>query len=255
MRCEINTVIIESKETWPDEVIAFLDNNIKAFWGWECSCCPYDKNYDDLIYEFRSILKKYNLIGYHCTKLTRREITEVFNKGMTLQNLDSLKNRIDLLKKQNFINKDIAEKLTSTNQADHKYRANMLWFCFFQPYLAGQSGIERFFRSWGGEALYNSHEGTPDTGEKLLKIGIPCIIKAIVPMSVLQDSYLPDGPIIRAYLKDKGHELSNSIEHEGFSRQSIPPENILEIAEYPSASFSALTKCDEWEPLLVLPEL
>ena len=225
--------------------------------GWECSCCSYDNQYkyDQLIYDFRSILKKYSLIGYHCTKLTRNEVDEILKNGLTLQNLESLKKRISKLKENKIISEDIANKLTSTNQANQKNRTNMLWFCFFLPYLGGQFGIERFFRSWGGEALYNSHEGLPNTGEKLLEIGIPCVIKAIVPMSALHDSFLPNGAIIRTYLKDKGHGISNSLEHEGYSRQPIPSENILEIAEYPSRSFSALTKCDEWESLLPMPVL
>ena len=122
-----------------------MNDNFKGFLGWECSCCSHGNNYDDLIYEFRNILKKHSLIGYHCTKLTRHEIIGVSNQGLTLQNLVSLKKRIKSLEEKKAISRDIADKLISTNQADQKYRANMLWFCFFQAYLAGQLGIERLF--------------------------------------------------------------------------------------------------------------
>jgi hypothetical protein len=56
----------------------------------------------------------------------------------------------------------ILERQKSENQSDEKYRKNMIWFCFFLPKIAGEHGIMRFFRSWGGEALYNSHEKDDD---------------------------------------------------------------------------------------------
>lgn len=234
----------------------FLNENFEGFLGWECSCCSYNHhyNYDGLIYQLRDLLKRFSLVGYHCTKLTKQEISDISNQGLTLQDSASLSNRIENINRFGVIDKEIADKLTANNQANKSNRANKLWFIFYEPHLAGL-GIEPFFRSWGGEALYSSHKGSPDTGKKLLEIGIPCIIKAIIPMSSLTDSYLPDASIIRAYLKSKGHSLSNGIEHEGFSIQNIPAEKILEISEYPNSDFIELTKCNEWEPPLPLPSL
>ncbi|MEP1446174.1 MAG: hypothetical protein ABJK37_08700 [Paraglaciecola sp.] len=140
--------------------------------------------------------------------------------------------------------------LVSKNQADDRNRANMLWFCFYSPHLAGRYGIERFFRSWGGEALFNSHEDNPITGEALLAIGNPCLIKANVPIASLKDSYYPESSMIRVFLSQRGHRLDNGIEHEGFSLHDIKPENIVEIVEYPSNRFIELTKCDTWEQAL-----
>jgi hypothetical protein len=192
------------------------------------------------------ILRKYSLIGYHCTKLTANEIKCIRKNGMLLQNADSLKNRISSLRESALISADIEQELINRNQAGDDNRANMLWFCFFEPFLAGRHGIERFFRSWGGEALYNSHEGHPVTGNALLNIGIPCVIKAKVPIASLKGSYYPDSSMIRVFLSKRGHQLENEIEHEGFSTKDIDAQDIIEIIEHPSDQFNALTKSNSW---------
>ncbi len=195
----------------------------------------------------RDLLRRYSLIGYHCTKLTREEIESVRNDGLLLQNAISLNRRIDRLQSAGAINAKVATCLKQNNQADDPYRAKMLWFCFFEPYIAGQGGIERLFRSWGGEALYNSHERDPVTGSTLLSIGTPCVVKACVPIDFLKDSHFPDTSMIRAFLSHRGHQLENPIEHEGFSTKNIPSSNILGVFEYPGTQFIRLTQCDEWE--------
>lgn len=195
----------------------------------------------------RDVLRKHSLIGYHCTKLTVDEIKEIRTYGMLLQNSASLKKRISCLKDSGLINADVAQDLMNRNQADDSNRANMLWFCFFEPFLAGRSGIERFFRYWGGEALYKSHEGHPVTRNALLNIGIPCVIKAKVSIASLTNSYYPDSAMIRAFLSKRGHQLENEIEHEGFSTSGIGPQDIIEILKQPSDKFNALTKYDKWD--------
>lgn len=239
---------IQSLKTWPSEVLDFLNQNQEVFVGWQCSCCStsYSSVYDQVIYQFRDILRKYSLIGYHCTKLCSHEIDEIHRNGMSLQNLKTLSKRIDKLHELDLISFEVAEKLKNRNQADEEHRAKMLWFCFFKPFIAEKHGIYRFFDSWGGEALYNSHEYDGITGPVLRRIGTPCIIKAKVPMRKLSESFLPDTNMFRVFLEEHGHTLENPTEHEGFSIENIPSENILQIIEYPSEKFVELTKCNEW---------
>lgn len=206
--------------------MAFLESKHETFLGWECGCqrTSPTTEYDSAIYQMRNILKEYSLVGYHCTKLTKNEIEAIHLKGMLLQNSDSLRKRIFSLVESGSLSEKIAQNLITKNQANDSNRANMLWFCFYKPYLAGRYGIERFFRSWGGEALYNSHENTPVTGAVLLTIGKPCIIKVNVPMATLKGSYYPVSSMVRVFLSQRGHRLDNSIEHEGYSLSDIKPE-------------------------------
>jgi hypothetical protein len=178
--------------------------------------------------------------------LTREEIEGLRVSGLILQNSASLNSRIDTLLQDNIVSHEIAELLKSRNQSNDSNRVNKLWFCFFEPYLAGECGIGRFFRSWGGEALYSLHEDNPITGEVLRSIGIPCIVKANIPIASMNESKYPTGAMARVLLQQDGHRIRIPIEHEGYSVQNILPSHIVEIFEYPSQIFHELTKCNEW---------
>lgn len=248
------SIVISQQSTWPEQVVDYLDRNHLKFIGWETSGGDrvLAHEYDQAILEFRSLLKEFSLIGYHCTKLTCDEIEDIRNNGMKLQCGDSLKQRILRLESAQEIDRAVAQKLLSCNQADDSNRAFMLWFCFFEPHLAGFYGIHRFFKSWGGEALYNSHENQKTTGDALKEIGIPCIIKAKVAISSLKASYYPCSVLIRAYLQGRGYVIRNSIKHEGYSTEDISSDQIEAIYQYPSDKFIQLTKCNEWRGELTL---
>ena len=221
----------------------------KSFIGWECegdyhSPAPV---YDKLIMSFLEILKKYSLHGYHCTRLTEEEIVDVKENGLKLRNTSTLYERVNKLLTAHLIRKNVAQSLLNNNQSGDNNRANMLWFCFFPPYLGGQHGIERFFRHWGGEALYNSHEENPVTGKRLQKIGIPCVVEALVPLGSMPNATLPDGQFIRSYLKEKGYSLENGLEYESYITDSLNPANIIEVHQFPSKTFIELTECDYWD--------
>lgn len=137
----------------------------------------------------------------------------------------------------------------SENQADEDNRIGMLWFCFFPPHLAGQSGIERFFRSWGGEALYNSHEDDPDTGSALKAIGTPCIIEADVPVEEESIGFL-EIKVARIFLKNRGLNTRECVDHEGYTTNPIPAEDIKRVVRFPETDFYKLTGAESWDPPL-----
>ncbi len=140
----------------------------------------------------------------------------------------------------------------NNNQANDANRAGTIWFCFFPPRIAGQWGIERFFKSWGGEALYNSHEDNPITGPILTKIGVPCIIEALVPIESLpRHSWLETKLILRFFIS-RGFETREDLDHEDRSENPIPAENIIRIIRFPDADFISLTGCSKWKPPLQL---
>ena len=236
-------------ETWPKEISQFLDERFHSFIGWECEgdYLSSPPEYDKLVSEFGKILKQYSLRGFHCTRLTEEEIFFIRKHGLTLQNLNTLCKRIDKLVVSNQMSKQIADCLMDNNQSGAINRANKLWFCFFPPHVAGQHGIERFFRHWGGEALYNSHENNPVTGEWLQKIGTPCVIEALVPLKSMPDIRLPYGQFIRSYLKDKGYFIEKGIEFEGYIIEPLNPINIIDIHQFPCNSFIDLTGCAHWD--------
>ncbi|QEN06804.1 hypothetical protein EXM22_01905 [Oceanispirochaeta crateris] len=241
-------MVIDKINTWPTDLINFFDKNYKKFIGWECKgeYCLSPMKYDLLVHDLINILKKYCLTGYHCTKLLQQEIDNIYKKGLTLQCRSSMQKRIDLIEIDPS-KLSILERLKLENQCDEINRKGMIWFCFFYPKMADDHGIMRFFRSWGGEALYNSHERDKETGQFLREIGIPCIIEANVPMKIIPDIRLPYGQVTRVYLEYKGYELENLYEYEGYIIHNLPSKNIIDIHNYPSKRFIELTGCMDWD--------
>ena len=247
-----NIVIsIEDETSWPTELVSFFDANNDIFYSRETSKGYDYRMHDIAILNLEEILNNYLLHGYHCTRLTEREINRILKTGMSLPSLVTLNNRIQELVEDGIITEDIANRLKSTNQADEESRANMIWFCFYLPHIASEWGIRRFFRSWGGEALYNSHERIPETGPSLNRIGIPCVVEALVPIRSLKIGFL-SYKIARQYLKNRGLKTKEPMDHDGAARTNIPPSNIIGITRFPEQKFIDLTRCDRWKvPLIV----
>lgn len=249
-------MILYDETTWPIDVLNCIEKHQDIFRGWEqrrigqlstMEISGY--KYDDAVNDLRSVLSKHTLRGFHCTRLTEVEIGEIINHGMTPQNATSLSERINKLLISNIIDTRISRRLKSENQADEDNRAGMIWFCFFPPHKAGQDGIERFFRSWGGEALYNSHEEDDETGHILREIGIPCVIEADVPIAGSPHSFLEE-KMTRTFLIKRGLNTPECIDYEGYSSVHIPVQNIRQIFRFPEAGFMNLTNADKWSPAL-----
>jgi len=251
------TVIeLGDETTWPSDVRTFLDERHSTFLNWERQVAGISSQrvspsaYDHFIGDLRVVLSNYAIHGYHCTRLTVREIGDIVANGLQMPNRNVLRQRIGVLEKIGTIESHIANRLREENLADDQNRAGMIWFCFFPPHKAGQRGIERLFRSWGGEALYVCHERDPETGPILNTIGVPCIVEADIPVANLPVHGGLDAKIAMRYLFNRGYEVSGHIDHEDRAKHPIAPENIRRIIEFPSEQFVSLSRCDSWSPPL-----
>lgn len=244
----IEPIVIDDEATWPTDVSQFIGARWPEFVGWECDCCQSgsSSSYDMLVAQFRTILRPYSLQGFHCTRLSEYEVNLVRTSGLKLLNRDFLCERIDRLVADSTISAEVAEKLKFKNLAGDSKREGRLWFCFYEPHLAGEVGINSFFRFWGGEALYKSHENDP-FGNVLTQIGTPCVIKARVPISFLASAKYPDSAMVRKALVERGHILRIPLGHDGYVIKKLLPEMVLEIAKYPSKNFIKLTGCNAWQ--------
>jgi hypothetical protein len=115
-----------------------------------------------------------------------------------------LTRRIKALVEAGELEREIAQRLIEDNQANDLNRAGIC-FCFFPPRLSGERGIERFFRHWGGEALYNSHERNPVTSPAIRYIGTPSLIEVDVPVPLLKSGTGLAFNIVRCFLVWRGY--------------------------------------------------
>lgn len=238
---------LEHPATWPAPVLEFLVRNRELFCQWEqyASLVPA-KAYDRAIGELQELLQPFVLKGWHCTRLTDQEIDRVLADGIVLPDLNLLQARIDALVARGLIENDIGDRLKTRNQASDKNRAGMVWFCFFPPAIAGEGGIGRFFRHWGGEALYNSHEGDPLTSPVLRGIGTPCLIEAHVPISTLAVHGGPVFKVVREFIHSLGSLAVERFDYEGRIVRPLPPAQVRRVIRFPEADFMTLTGCAGW---------
>lgn len=244
-------MILDDEATWPDEVKTFLKSKGQPLLDYELSMTGKDIDfnpylYDSLHRELTELLAAYQLENaFHCTKLTDDEINYIQQDGMQLPNQDILNTRIDKLEQIGVISPIVSAKLKANNEADDKYRRNILHFVFQSPHFEGEGGIGRFFNSWGGEALYNTHEGDPETGAVLANIGTPCIIQARIPISKMGRAFF-NTKIARIYFKNRGLRTEEPTRHEDHIKQPIPPDDIIAIFQFPEKRFLELSGCQAW---------
>lgn len=240
------TLNVTDVSDWPQELQEFLDDNYEFFLSWETNPPPGShRRFDSAIVALHCILRHYSIVGWHCSRLTANEIDKIRQHGMEPPGLDMLCQRIDDLENASVCSPNIATRLRRENMADVSNRAGKIWFCFFPPHVAGESGIQRFFRRWGGEALYNFHESDPETGNILTQIGRPCLIEAEVQIDSLRECSLAF-VVYRTYLVSRGYQTENGLDYEDYSSRVIPATNILRIIVFPEADFLRLTGCGKW---------
>jgi hypothetical protein len=159
--------------------------------------------------------------------------------GMQLPDADVLASRIGKCVEDGSLTQAVAEQLKARHQANDANRKGRLWFCTYPPSRAGEGGIGRFFRHWGGEALYNAHESDPQTSPQLRTIGVPCVVEALLPLAALELGYGPMHLVSR-YLASIGHQ---GVELSDTDVQLLAPlesSRVVAIHQYPGAGFERL---------------
>src|SRR5262245_23202400 len=87
---------LEHPEYWPEPIRKFLHENRRAIVGFGHGGAT-GHEFDRAIKTLDEILQQYSLTGWHCTRLTQREIHHIQAKGMQPPNLTILQARIDQL--------------------------------------------------------------------------------------------------------------------------------------------------------------
>lgn len=243
----METLDPNSSLAWPAPLLECLSRHYEVLLGWECRTRSISAPlYDAAINEVYTAIRPYALIGWHCTRLTEAEIEEILRAGMHLPNEARLRARIEARVSAGELTQEIANMLKRRHQAADAGRSGMVWFCFYTPRSAGEAGIGRFFRHWGGEALYNSHEDDPVTSPALNGVGVPCIIEAAVPIALLSRYGELSTKIVRRFLIDRGLVTVEPVDHEDNIEGPLPAQHIRQIVRHPTPKFAELTGCADW---------
>lgn len=233
--------------TWSEPLQAFLAEHYELFLDWATGPSRFDaKAYDRAIYQLAELLRPHALVGWHCTRLTDAEIAAIREGGMQLPHEGMLTARVDAVLRSGFISPETAETLKGHNQATEPNRKGRIWWCFYPPRQSGQSGIGALLGTWGGEALYNSHDHDAVMGPILRSIGTPCLVEAAVPITLLDRGISPTFTVVAHHLRHRGHAIRDRLEFEDNIKAPLGATNVRRVIRYPDPDFLELTDCETW---------
>ncbi|MDY1550143.1 hypothetical protein [Luteibacter sahnii] len=208
-------------------------------------------DYEWAVDRISEALTHLSIRGWHCTNLSTDEIKAIREQGMAPLSSDMAVMRVNQQRTRGALSSAVAEEVAAKHQAGQPNRNGRTWFCFFPPRKAGQGGIERLLRYWGGEAVYWAHLEHCAVSEELRHIGTPAIIEVELPIASIERTFT-DLPIaiIRRHLFNKGAPIRESLRSEGYTRELIPASRVRAIHVFPSEAFRRLSGCDSWtDPL------
>lgn len=236
---------LDRPAAWPADLRRALTTHHEALRSREIG--PLSDRFDAAIYAVVEALQSYSLVGWHCTRLADHEVADIVANGMSLLDVGLVSRRVDAAVKAGLLAPDHGARLKAENQAAEQYRAGMLWFCFFNPAIAGEGGIGDLVGLWGGEAVYNSHD-REEIGPIIAAIGRPAVVEAEVPIEWLGDGGLGLALNVgRRFVVAEGTPSRESPEIEGHIRHALPAELIRGVHLHPSVEFRRLTGCVGWD--------
>jgi hypothetical protein len=206
---------------------------------------PYRHRKEEIYDAVGQSLAGLAIVGWHCTRLCDDEIEVVLRDGMYPLSPETLAARLGRRVWAGDISSAAAKRFTSEHQAHNRHR-QMLWFIFSRGSLQCESGVNRLFTSWGGEALYVGHERDDYTGPILRSIGEPCIIEAELPIRKIEAHWDPAEWIARAFLHRRGISDGHSPERDGYIRETIGPERIRRVIQFSDPDFEVFTRASGW---------
>jgi hypothetical protein len=261
-----SAIHVDDENTWPDVVRQLFEDASAVLRGYEReraridALCredvmarispPWNKYRDkrnNVIAAADDLLSGECLVGYHCTRLHADEISAMLASGLQPLSMELLLDRIRRRVAVGDISEAMARRLTSENQAGDKNRNGSVALIFTRKPLKDELGVGRLFRSWGGEALYNSHEDDGETGPVLRSIGEACIVEAVISVSKIKTFCSVGERFYNRYLADRDVKTGHDPEMEGFTNGEVAVRRVIRRA---NTEFVCLTSCEEWNEKL-----
>ena len=87
---------LDAPDNWPDDLRAYLDQHHDLFLDWETGPSRVTAaEYDQAVCGLEAMLRRFELIGWHCTRLTDEEVANIRSGGMHLPDVATLHRRVD----------------------------------------------------------------------------------------------------------------------------------------------------------------
>jgi hypothetical protein len=213
----------------------------------------YEPEFRDLVSQLDTILMPHRLVGYHCTRLTPREIAGIKTEGMRTLSPNLVQEKIRGCVSDGYLTSDRGDFLLqhdfqiSALSDRHGRRTGMTWFCPNRSTLRIPSLVYRLFRYWGGEATRGGPAGHPDILREIEHIGMPCIVKCAVPF-VIARQYLASYAerFLSRFVAEAVEHPYPTADFDLYTENDLPCTNVLAVIEFADAEFEGLTGSNGW---------
>lgn len=248
--------------SWPRDLTELLEKNLEQLRGFhdqrrqidregvrhisarmEPRLNEFQQSMDDILREASDLVLPHKIVGFHCTRLTPAEVGNIQANGLSPLSQELVKSRVRAAQHDGLIDRRLADKIIGYNQCKERGRAGLLWFIFIPGILRDQGAVERFFRSWGGEAIYWGREGDAD-GTALTRIGEPTIVEAAVPAEKIQTYCSVGERFANFFLHGRGVQISANPQWEGYVKDHIP--EVIRVITAAQKEFVELTDSENW---------
>jgi hypothetical protein len=250
-----NHIILDKIDSWPSRVLDVVKANEDSLKGFLLEEHRIDelsredltiryyrpKNlyfeiWDNTIQEIDEILKKYSIIGFHCTKLLEPEIRDIQLNGLRPLNKDFAYQRIESAFEQGLISERLRNELKSKEELDADNRKGKIFVFHCLTTLKDEWGLNRLLGYWGGESLY----GYIKNPQELKNIGIPCIALTSIEIKNL-DIYPELSKRMIAYYFDDNYYPHDT---DSIFETNL---NVLRIIKRDEQLFEDLTNIQNWK--------
>ena len=249
-----NHIILDQKKTWPEVVLDLINNSKKDLENYLIEESqidklgrtdlnvrynrphnPYFEKWDEITDKIERILKKYNLVGIHCTKLMDYEIDDILVNGLRPLNKDFANKRIKILYENGLISNELKNKIYDKEELSAENRSGKVFTFHSLSTLKDEWGLNRLFGYWGGESIYSYVK----QAQELKDIGTSCIV--IVSIQIKNFDIYP--------------ELSKRMLSIYFDSNYCPHDNdsifeekldVLQIIKREDELFNRLTNIEAW---------
>ena len=210
--------------------------------------------YDRLVETLEGILSSHRVVGYHCTRLTSGEATDIRVNGLRVLSLELVRVKLrhcfadGHLTQANFAYLQNSPHIADSLRDPYGQRTHQVAYCPNQSTLRSAGHVYRFFQSWGGEVAYGGHENDSRIGQVLRRIGVPYIIMCAVPYADVKEWCHPLAEkFLSQFVSGKVKDPEPSAGFDLFATRDLAPGNVLDLISGRDPRFAALTHYKNWE--------
>lgn len=180
--------------------------------------------------------------AWHYTRMTDAEVDAIWQNGIYLSTLDTIRTRFDRQVAAGAFTQDVADRLLIDSPFQSEQlgsRSDKFWMVS-HPVEIDDSGIELLLESWGGESAY-FWQRDPALQALLRTIGRPRVMEIAMPLAHSRHTYSAAEAVVATYART----LDCRPDKEAFdlyTHQPLSADHLLAIHSEGDANFTAMAR-------------